>query len=124
MEVYDMASDITNIESSSAQVFTRGNAVKGVQMVEGQAVFSSSIQNTEVQSEQLSLEDALAQLQEFSNTMRRSLNFSIDEESGRSVVRVLDAETDKVVRQIPTEEAINIAQNIERIKGILFEDQV
>ena len=41
-------------------------------------------------------------------------NFSLDEELplGRAVIRVLDAETDEVIREIPTEQVLAIAHRI------------
>lgn len=43
---------------------------------------------------------------------QRSLSFTIDDDLGRTIVRVIDRETDEVIRQIPSEEVLRIAQAI------------
>ena len=63
--------------------------------------------------------------------LQRDLSFSVDESSGRTVVRVLDSETKEVVRQIPSEEVLKLAQQLEvilseanqQVSGILVEEQ-
>jgi flagellar protein FlaG len=62
-------------------------------------------------------------------SMSRQLNFSINKDVERTVVKVLDASTGEVVRQIPSEEFINLAQNLriateEAMKGIFLDNQV
>ena len=52
----------------------------------------------------------------------RSLEFSVDEVAKRNVVRVLDKSSGDVVRQLPSEEVLRAARNIEVLRGILFED--
>lgn len=59
------------------------------------------------------LEVAVAQINEYVQNNQRTLEFSVDEESGRDVVRVLDRQTDEVIRQIPSEEVLAIARNID-----------
>lgn len=48
-----------------------------------------------------------------------NLQFSIDDDSGRTVVRVVDGSTGDVIRQIPSEEIMEISRNIERMQGLL-----
>jgi flagellar protein FlaG len=40
--------------------------------------------------------------------VRRELEFSVDEDSGRIVVRVTDAESGELIRQIPPEEVLTL----------------
>ena len=54
---------------------------------------------------------------------QRSLQFSVDEASGRTIIKVIDKETDQVIRQIPTAEVIAIARRIEDAVGVLLEDK-
>ena len=50
------------------------------------------------------------QLQSFVQSMGRDLNFSVDATTGYNVVRVVNPETGEVVRQLPSEELLKIAQ--------------
>lgn len=42
----------------------------------------------------------------------RALNFSIDRESGETVVKVMDTEKNEVIRQIPSEEVLALARRL------------
>jgi flagellar protein FlaG len=50
----------------------------------------------------------------------RGLGFHVDEAVGGPVVTVRSTSTGEVVRQIPNETVVNVAHNIDRMKGILF----
>jgi flagellar protein FlaG len=49
--------------------------------------------------------------------------FSIDEASGFSVVKVVDTETNKVLRQFPSEQALEIGKNLQSFKGLLVDSK-
>ncbi len=51
------------------------------------------------------------------------LKFTIDESSGADVVKVIDLGTKEVIRQIPSEEMIRIAESIDRLQGLLVRQQ-
>jgi flagellar protein FlaG len=50
---------------------------------------------------------------EQSASQKTQLRFSVDEPSGRMVVSIVDRDTSEVVRQIPAEEMLAIARQIE-----------
>ncbi len=62
--------------------------------------------------ERQQLDDAVSQINDYVQNIQRSLQFSVDEKSGRDVVTVVDKETDEVIRQIPTEEVLVIARSL------------
>jgi flagellar protein FlaG len=53
----------------------------------------------------------------------QSLEFSIDEDSKRTVVKVVDVATKEIVRQMPTEEALQIAKSLDKAMGLLIRQQ-
>lgn len=57
---------------------------------------------------------AVQQMQRSLPSMARNLQFSLDEETGRTVVKVVDTDTNEVIRQIPSEEALAIAQTLDK----------
>lgn len=59
-----------------------------------------------------SLQAAVAQLNDYMQNVERSLQFTIDEESGKDVVTVLDKKTEEIIRQFPSEEVLVIARQI------------
>jgi flagellar protein FlaG len=63
---------------------------------------------------------AVKKINDFIQVIRRDLQFSVDEDTGMTVVKVMDAETEEVIRQIPSEEVLAIAANLEEARGLLF----
>ncbi len=74
-----------------------------------------------------SLKSAVAQINDYMQNVERSLQFTIDEDSGKDVVTVLDKKTEEIIRQFPSEEVLVIARQIaEQKDGVvsLFSSQV
>jgi flagellar protein FlaG len=67
------------------------------------------------------LTGALNQLNGYMEEMHRSLRFSIDDDSGRTVVRVVDTENEEVIRQIPSEEMLALIRHFNEVTGNLFD---
>ena len=58
------------------------------------------------------LKQAVSQLNDFVQNMQRDLQFSIDKESGTMVVKVIDTKSEKVIRQMPSEETLRLARSL------------
>lgn len=56
------------------------------------------------------LEEAVSNLNDYVQQQERNLQFSVDEVTGRSIVKVVDAQTEEVIRQFPPEEVLNMAR--------------
>ena len=69
------------------------------------------------------VEEAVQQIEQFTQTLSQNLKFSIDEDTGKTVVKIVDIQTQEVIRQIPSEEAITIARTLGKIQGLLFNGQ-
>ncbi|MUT72939.1 flagellar protein FlaG [Stutzerimonas frequens] len=54
-------------------------------------------------------------------TLQRDLNFSVDDSTGQVVVQVLDGDSGKVVRQIPSEDILRLAERLDEMRSLLFE---
>lgn len=66
------------------------------------------------QQEQLAeqLREAVAQMNEYIQATQRDLRFTVDQDSGETIVRVLDRQTQEVIRQIPDDVFLNLARNL------------
>jgi len=53
--------------------------------------------------------------------IQRDLSFSVDDSTGDVVVRVIDGESGKVVRQIPSEEILRLTERLDEMRSLLFE---
>lgn len=58
------------------------------------------------------IEAAVAKIASYAEGLGRSLNISVDDRSGDFVVKVQNASTEELVRQIPSEEVLKISQAI------------
>lgn len=65
------------------------------------------------------LERSLRKLSEAMAASQRNLSFRVDQDSGRTVITVLDAVTKEVIRQIPSEEVLVVSQALEAQRGLL-----
>lgn len=64
--------------------------------------------------------EASHQVEQFFQSVRRNLRFQEDSVSGRVVVSVIDAETGEIVRQIPPEKVVRLAESLARYNGMLL----
>jgi flagellar protein FlaG len=78
-------------------------------------------QNGQQQQRADDLRDKVAQLNDYMQNMNRNLQFSVDDSSGDTVIKVIDSETEEVVRQIPSEEILEARHAAEKYRGILLE---
>lgn len=52
-----------------------------------------------------------------------SLAFSIDDSTGKTIVKITDAETGEMIRQIPSEEMLEIARSLDKMQGMLLRQE-
>ncbi|WP_417566188.1 flagellar protein FlaG [Marinobacter sp.] len=67
---------------------------------------------SEVQREEL--DDAVSQLNDFVQNVQRDLQFEVDNDHGQTIVKVVDQKTQEVIRQIPDEVALRLAENLQQ----------
>ncbi len=53
-------------------------------------------------------------------TTGQQVQFSVDNDTGKTVLRVTDAESGAVLRQIPGDEALSMARILERMQRVLI----
>ncbi len=90
-------------------------------------VQDTALQNKEKDSDDSSVLSAVEDLNNYVQNIGRQLKFNVDGDTGRLVVSVLDSETKELIRQIPSEEVMAIARNLQadgEDKVSLFDAQV
>lgn len=93
-------------ESAAAQGASRAPAAAPVETaaaVKGPAALPSEEQ----------VNDALSKLNKTPQAQANNLEFSVDQDTKRTVVKVVDQTTKEVVRQFPTEQALAIAKALD-----------
>jgi flagellar protein FlaG len=74
-------------------------------------------ENDGMQSEELT--GAVDAINAFLKPVSSSIEFSIDEDSGKTIVKLMDKEMNTVLRQYPSKEALAIARDIDKLQGLL-----
>ncbi|MEW5515492.1 flagellar protein FlaG [Pseudomonas asiatica] len=69
------------------------------------------------------LEKAVDDIRDFVQSSQRQLDFSIDDSTGRVVVKVIATQSGEVIRQLPSETALKLAQSLSEASSLLFDDQ-
>mgnify|MGYP001564604185 CR=1 FL=1 len=83
----------------------------------------------QVKVSRAAFERVVSELQNYVQKAQRNLDFFVDDQSGRVVVKVVDANSDEVIRQIPSEEMLSVSRRIQEYldgqqietKGMLLE---
>jgi flagellar protein FlaG len=73
-----------------------------------------------VEVDQVVLTDAVKKLNEYVAPALQTIEFSLDHESKRMVVKVVDTATQKVLRQIPNEEVVAMSKTLDKLQGLVI----
>lgn len=126
-----MATQLTTNVALLATSTGKGSASDSARMVTGErqpvAAGVAQVQTREIEVSQEALEAAVSQLRDYIQNAKRDMNFSVDDSTGRVVVKVIDSESKELIRQIPSEEMLAISRHlaetldIDEPKGFLIE---
>lgn len=117
-----MMNEITKIASGPGQVkpvpvsplvsHAQGQKTGNVLPPVAEAAKSIPQETVNSQAVQEKVQAAVAQMNEYIQSTQRDLNFTFDPDSGETVVKVLDRVTQEVIRQIPSEIFLRLAQQM------------
>ena len=115
-----MGIEMTNLVARGSNAsFDRANATANTTPAEdsGRQVAAAGGGNLPVQSSgeqsKADLGDAVRNINDYVQQIQRTLRFSVDEGTGRTVVKVMDSETEEVIRQFPAEEVLALARHLQ-----------
>lgn len=116
----------SNVAASSMQTaVTQQTATQQASSI--QAANTQAAQTELVQpSQKMSAEEVqvvLDKMNEFMGSGQHNLNFSIDKDTEDMVVKVMDTETNEVIRQFPSEETLKLAKHIEGMLGLILNER-
>ncbi|MCF7203438.1 flagellar protein FlaG [Pseudomonas oligotrophica] len=88
-----------------------------------EAGFSSFVEADKVAGpiRKVEVGEAVERIRSQVQSLQRDLNFSVDDSTGELVVRVVDGDSGKVVRQIPSEDILRLAERLDEMRSLLFE---
>lgn len=144
--------DVNSLQSGANIAYLNGNAAIDTRQLqqdaEDEQQVAKSVTNlAEVKNEEeqakvnadtadtnsQAVEDALSSVTDFVQSKNQALSFSFDEDSNRSIIKVTDAKSGDVIRQIPTEEVVQLSERIKELQsdvgetiglGVLLNNQV
>ena len=76
------------------------------------------------ESDPAQLQSAVKELQDYVQSLQRNLEFSVDDSSGKVVVKVVARDSGEVIRQIPSETALELAKSLQDVNSLLFDEKV
>lgn len=72
-----------------------------------------------------SVGQAVTQLNDYVQSVERNLQFNLDDTSGKTIITVVDKDTSEVIRQIPDDVALKLAQDLQQNEPLsLFKAKV
>ncbi|WP_421144318.1 flagellar protein FlaG [Aeromonas dhakensis] len=104
---------------SAAQVLsgtTEEQRVTAQQDVKKQQDALSGEKNAKQDVSNADIENEVQNLQEFSKLQGWTVNFSVEKDLDQVVIKVVDAETKSMIRQIPSEELLAISKRIKDLR--------
>lgn len=69
------------------------------------------------------VKQATALINKTIQTLSRDLEFTLDESGKENVVKVVDTSTGDVIRQMPSEETLQIAKALDHLQGLLIKQK-
>lgn len=85
--------------------------------------------NAEAEEFQIKIQDpqpveiVVNRVNDLIQNIRRELRFTLEEESGKTIIKVIDAESGDIIRQLPSEQLLDLARNLEQAGGILLKEK-
>lgn len=116
MPTQPVNAETMNTEFRQAKTAERSNAASAI-------TEQSVAQTQKTEASRRDLEDAIQATNDFLKPINNSIKFTLDDDTGRTVVKVVDQITQEIVRQIPSEEMLVIAKAIDKMKGLLVQQK-
>lgn len=69
------------------------------------------------------IDQAVSDINSAIQNTHHNVVFTVDEDTGRDIVKVVDRETEQTIRQIPAEEVLEMVENLESVRGMIFRER-
>ena len=121
----EISGDTTAVNIQSANENLAAGASKVSNDLRKNALDSGNNNAVSTSLDESDLTQAVNSVEQFTRTyMDASVKFSIDDQLGRTIITVLEPETDKVIRQFPPEEFLQVARTISEMTDLSDKDML
>lgn len=110
-------SALQNANGSSA-LSKANNAQKAQKPDASQEAVKQAVKQPPV--DKTALQDAVKKLNETVAPALQTVEFEIDEDTDKTVVKVIDKESKEVIRQMPNEEALAFSKTLDKLQGLVI----
>lgn len=117
--------DIQSLNSAGNAVAVNPQPARSTRGAEVQAEPKSAAPQL-AQKPEPSLEEvkqAVNAMQQIVQAKADNLTFAVDQDAGKTIVRLMDKQSGEVILQIPSKEMIAIAAQIDKVAGMLFQQK-
>lgn len=117
---------LQGLAQQAASRMSQPNAAAATQAAPAPPAAAAAAQSPDAAAQPTALEQvqqAMEDVRKAITPVAQDLLFSIDEDTGKTIVKVVDASTDEVIRQIPSEEIISIAKALDKLQGLLVQQK-
>jgi flagellar protein FlaG len=85
---------------------------------------STSVATENVQLTVQEVAETVEALNSVMQQMQRGISFQVDDQSGRSVIQVIDRDSGNVIKQMPSEDLLKLINHMQEMQNILFDEIV
>lgn len=110
-------SALQNANGSSA-LSKANNAQKAQRPDASQEAVKQAVKQPPV--DKAALQDAVKKLNDTVAPALQTVEFEIDEDTDKTVVKVIDKESKEVIRQMPNEEALAFSKTLDKLQGLVI----
>lgn len=111
-----------SVTGSQASARTVANDIPNVASTDPTTSIGATSPTTGVEQKQ-QVEAAVKAVKDFIQPMASNLAFEMDDDSGRTVIKITEASSGELIRQIPSEEMLEIAKALDRLQGLLVKQK-
>lgn len=122
-----MSTDVSKINVSTVTDYARLQASAGLPAAKAAAAPGVELHKSQAIEPQLSVEDkqrnlkeAIAQLNKQMVDTNQHLGFELNDHIKGPIITVQNTLTGEVIRKIPSDEVLRVAQSIDSLKGVIF----
>ncbi len=71
-----------------------------------------------------SIESQVRRIQDYANFVGSKIQFRVDEDLGKVIVKIVDPQTDKVIKEIPSADVQNLQIRLKEALGLLIDEKI
>jgi len=114
-------------QSKSTSVLTDLRAKESPEISKQPASANTFAPETENMAPALTVEEVDYAVEVINDTMtliNRSLSFRVDDQNGRTVISIIDRDTDETIKQIPSEDLLKLINHMQELQSLLSGEEV